>query len=120
MTGGYAGVGLELCKILYAHNATVWIAGRSEAKAQKAIASIREASQSSKGSVQFLSLDLSDFATIKPAVELFTAKEQRLDVLVNNAGVCLTLLSTVMLHVPMTDTSTGHVSPRGQSRRPRK
>ncbi|KAI0153403.1 hypothetical protein BJ166DRAFT_532715 [Pestalotiopsis sp. NC0098] len=87
VTGGYAGVGFELCKILYAHNATIWIAGRSEAKAQKAIASMREASRSSKGSVQFLSLDLSDFATIKPAVELFTAKEQRLDVLVNNAGV---------------------------------
>lgn len=87
VTGGYAGVGLELCKILYAHNATVWIAGRSESKAQKAISSIKEASPKSKGQVEFLCLDLSDLSTIKPAVQSFAAKQDRLDVLVNNAGV---------------------------------
>lgn len=90
MTGGYAGVGFELCKILYAHNATVWIAGRSESKAQKAITSIKDLSPGSNGTVYFLNLDLSDFSTIKPAVESFLAQEQRLDVLVNNAGVGLT------------------------------
>ncbi|KAF7526033.1 hypothetical protein G7054_g10894 [Neopestalotiopsis clavispora] len=87
VTGGYAGVGFELCKILYAHNATVWIAGRSESKAQKAISSIKDLSPGSNGTVHFLNLDLSDFSTIKPAVESFLAQEQRLDVLVNNAGV---------------------------------
>ncbi|KAI1177937.1 NAD(P)-binding protein [Nemania sp. FL0916] len=87
VTGGYAGVGFELCKILYAHNATVWIAGRSESKAQAAIASIQKEVQNSNGQIHFLHIDLSDLSTIKPAVEIFTAKEQRLDVLVNNAGV---------------------------------
>jgi retinol dehydrogenase 12 len=87
VTGGYAGVGFELCKILYAHNATVWIAGRSDAKAQKAMSSIKEASPRSQGHLDFLHLDLSDLSTIKPAVESFTAQQQRLDVLVNNAGV---------------------------------
>lgn len=87
MTGGYSGVGFELCNILYAHNATVWIAGRSESKAQKAIESIGIASPDSKGQLHFLSLDLSDLSTIKPAVHFFTAQEHRLDVLVNNAGV---------------------------------
>ncbi|KAI9150073.1 Short-chain dehydrogenase/reductase [Paramyrothecium foliicola] len=87
VTGGYAGVGFELCKILYTHNANVWVAGRSESKAQKAIAAIKEGSPHSSGSVSFLSLDLSNLATIKPAVEAFTAQSQRLDVLVNNAGV---------------------------------
>lgn len=87
MTGGYGGVGFELCKILYAHNATVWVAGRSEAKAQKAIASLKTTSPHSKGSIYFLHLDLSDLSTIKPAVEHFSAQEDRLHVLVNNAGV---------------------------------
>ena len=91
MTGGYAGIGFELCQILYAHNATVWIAGRSESKAQKAISSIKGVSPESKGQLEFLHLDLSDLSTIKPAVESFTAKQQRLDVLVNNAGVCFSL-----------------------------
>ncbi|ROW07868.1 hypothetical protein VMCG_03660 [Cytospora schulzeri] len=87
VTGGYAGLGFELCKILYAHNATVWIAGRSAAKAQRAISSIREGSPQSNGHIDFLHLDLSDLSTIKPAVHSFTAQNQRLDVLVNNAGV---------------------------------
>ncbi|KAI1470549.1 NAD(P)-binding protein [Daldinia caldariorum] len=87
VTGGYAGVGFELCKILYAQNATVWIAGRSAPKAEKAILDIKNASPSSNGHVKFLHVDLSDLKTIKPAVESFTAQEQRLDVLVNNAGV---------------------------------
>ncbi|KAI1474574.1 NAD(P)-binding protein [Daldinia eschscholtzii] len=87
VTGGYAGLGFELCKILYAHNATVWIAGRSASKADKAILNIKNASPSSNGHINFLNLDLSDLKTIKPAVDSFTAQEQRLDVLVNNAGV---------------------------------
>ncbi|KAI1337574.1 hypothetical protein F5Y15DRAFT_417717 [Xylariaceae sp. FL0016] len=87
VTGGYAGVGYELSKILYAHNATVWIAGRSESKARKAIASIKEASPGSNGQIRFLYLDLADLSTIKPSVESFTSREQRLHVLVKNAGL---------------------------------
>ncbi|KAI1158691.1 NAD(P)-binding protein [Nemania serpens] len=87
VTGGYAGVGFELCKILYAHNATVWIAGRSESKALEAISNIKKSLPDSSGSLNFLRLDLSDLSTIKPAVDSFTAEEARLDVLVNNAGV---------------------------------
>ncbi|KAI1261714.1 hypothetical protein F5Y18DRAFT_419457 [Xylariaceae sp. FL1019] len=87
VTGGYTGVGFELCKILYAKNATVWIAGRSEPKARAAMSRIIEAEPASKGRLEFLPLDLSDLATIKPAVESFTSQSDRLDVLVNNAGV---------------------------------
>ncbi|KAI0162108.1 hypothetical protein GGR57DRAFT_453143 [Xylariaceae sp. FL1272] len=87
VTGGYAGVGFELCKILYAKNATVWVAGRSESKARAAVSRIMDTVPASKGRLEFLSLDLSDLATIKPAVESFTSHSDRLDVLVNNAGV---------------------------------
>ncbi|KAJ4387334.1 short-chain alcohol dehydrogenase [Gnomoniopsis smithogilvyi] len=98
VTGGYAGVGLELCKILYAHNATVYIAGRSAAKAEAAISHILEANPYSAGKLFFLQLDLSDLATIKPAVERFTASNSRLDVLVNNAGVMFPPVGSVDAH----------------------
>ena len=87
MTGGYAGVGFELSQILYAHNATVYIVGRSESKASTAITNIRNNFPKSLGRLEFLRVDLSDLSTIKPGVEAFLAREQRLDVLVNNAGV---------------------------------
>lgn len=89
MTGGYAGVGFELCKILYMRNATVCIAGRAESKAQKAVAEIKEAYLESSGHINYLILDLSNLSTIKPAVESFIAQQPRLDVLVNNAGVSI-------------------------------
>jgi retinol dehydrogenase-12 len=87
VTGGYAGVGLELCKILYSANGTVYVAGRSAEKAKTAIAAITENAPASKGKVDFLQFDLSDLKTIKPAVEKFNKKESRLDTLTNNAGV---------------------------------
>ena len=87
MTGGYAGIGFELSQILYAHNATVYIVGRSKAKASTAITKIRTKFPNSPGRLEFLYVDLSDLSTVKPGVEAFLAREQRLDVLVNNAGV---------------------------------
>jgi len=87
ITGGYAGVGKELASILYSKHATVYIAGRSEQKAQEAIRQVKENHPSSSGRIEFLLLDLNDLTTIKPAVETFRARESRLDVLVNNAGV---------------------------------
>lgn len=53
----------------------------------KAISAMKEAYPDSKGRVEFLMLDLSDLATIKPAAEEFLAKESKLHVLTNNAGV---------------------------------
>jgi len=87
ITGGYAGVGYQLSKIIYGKNGTVYIAGRSAEKAEKAIAEIKQAEPGSTGKLEFLQLDLSDLATIKPAVEKFNSLEKTLDVLINNAGV---------------------------------
>lgn len=87
VTGGYAGVGKELCKILYQHNGTVYVAGRSRSKYDAAEAEIKKAHPGSKGKLEFLHLDLADLPTIKASADAFLAKEQRLDVLTNNAGV---------------------------------
>lgn len=87
ITGGYAGVGLDLAHILYSHDGTVYIAGRSPSKATAAIDAIRASFPASKGRLEFLRVDLADLSTIQPAGAAFLAREPRLDVLTNNAGV---------------------------------
>ncbi|OCL12084.1 NAD(P)-binding protein [Glonium stellatum] len=87
VTGGYAGVGLELTKILFQKNATIYAAGRSKDKANRAIEVIKNEFPNSTGRVEFLQLDLEDLSTIKRSAEEFLSKEPRLDVLVNNAGI---------------------------------
>lgn len=76
-----------MSKILYSHNATVYIAGRSSIKGQQAIESIQSEEPNSSGKLRFLQLDLSDLTTIKQAAEEFMSKESKLHWLDNNAGV---------------------------------
>ncbi|KAI1453286.1 putative short-chain dehydrogenase [Annulohypoxylon moriforme] len=87
VTGSNTGVGKELARILYSKNARVYIAARSQDKANKAIEEISNAFPNSKGGLVFLKLDLSDLTTIKASADEFLAKEEKLDVLFNNAGV---------------------------------
>jgi NAD(P)-dependent dehydrogenase (short-subunit alcohol dehydrogenase family) len=89
VTGGYSGIGFELCTILAQAGGKVYLAGRSEEKAQAAIAKIKALPTTASPAVEivFLPLSFDDLTTIKPAVATFTAAESRLDVLFNNAGV---------------------------------
>ncbi|PYH91569.1 NAD(P)-binding protein [Aspergillus ellipticus CBS 707.79] len=86
-TGGYAGCGFELVKMLYQKNATVYVAGRTASKAKKAITAITEEFPTSTGRLEYLFLDLTDLPSIKEAVNIFNSNETRLDVLTNNTGV---------------------------------
>ncbi|KAK9424749.1 putative short-chain dehydrogenase [Seiridium unicorne] len=87
VTGSNAGIGKELARILFAKNARVYIAARSEEKSQKAIADIQKAVPDSTGELIFLQLDLADLESVKYAARSFLAKEQKLNILFNNAGV---------------------------------
>lgn len=87
VTGATSGMGKELARVLYAKNAKVYIACRSEEKATEAVAAIKKASPQSKGELIFISLDLADLAKVKAAAESFLARESKLHVLFNNAGV---------------------------------
>lgn len=73
--------------MLYSKNAKVYIAARSQDKANNAISDIKKAYPSSKGDLAFLKLDLSDLTKIKASADEFIAKEKKLDVLFNNAGI---------------------------------
>lgn len=74
-------------KILYQKNSKIYVAGRSAQKGSQAIQNVKAAFPKSSGHLEFLLLDLADLTTIKRSVEDFLAKETRLDILWNNAGV---------------------------------
>jgi retinol dehydrogenase-12 len=87
ITGGYSGIGFQLAKIVYGKNATVYLAGRRTREGLNAIKEITALHPSAKGRLEFLSLDLADLTSVKKSAEEFMARESRLDVLWNNAGV---------------------------------
>ncbi|KAI2467659.1 NAD(P)-binding protein [Annulohypoxylon bovei var. microspora] len=87
VTGSNTGVGKEIARILYSKNAKVYMLGRSEERMKTAIESIKTAVPKSAGDLTYIHLDLADLESIKPSVEKFLGKEQKLDILFNNAGV---------------------------------
>lgn len=91
VTGGYGGIGYELSKMLFNAGAKVYIAGRSLEQGQKAIREIQAAAPAGgeAGVLEFLHVDMSDLEAVAAAAEEFKSREQRLDVLFQNAGVSM-------------------------------
>ncbi len=88
VTGGSGGLGLETARALAAHGAHVVIAARDPQKLDDAATSIREAHPDA--SIETLVLDLADVSSCRrAAISLLTATD-RLDLLINNAGVMCT------------------------------
>ncbi|KAK9256433.1 hypothetical protein V1507DRAFT_449485 [Lipomyces tetrasporus] len=88
VTGATSGVGVELAKILYWKNATVYIGTRSETNYGKAVKYIAEdATQPSKGELRLLKMDLMDLPTVKSAADKLIAEAKRLDSVWYNAGI---------------------------------
>jgi NAD(P)-dependent dehydrogenase (short-subunit alcohol dehydrogenase family) len=73
--------------MLYQQNAKIYVAARSESKTMEVIREIQRAHPTSAGELVFLRLQLDDLTTVKQSAQEFLAKETRLHVLWNNAGV---------------------------------
>ncbi|KAI0334991.1 NAD-P-binding protein [Cubamyces sp. BRFM 1775] len=86
VTGGNTGIGREIVKRSLMKNAKVYLAARSQQKAERAIQELRE--ETGKEAL-FLQLDLSDLNAVKKAAEEFKQRESQLDVLYLNAGVMM-------------------------------
>lgn len=84
VTGANTGIGFEVANALAARGARVLLACRDEAKAIAAMGRIRQ--KALEAELAFLPLDLADLASVRRAAEL-AAREPRVDVLINNAGV---------------------------------
>jgi NAD(P)-dependent dehydrogenase (short-subunit alcohol dehydrogenase family) len=82
---GAGGLGYESALALAGAGATVVVAGRNPAKGAEAVAAIRQAHPGAD--VAFGLLDLADLASVAAFAEAFGAAHERLDILMNNAGV---------------------------------
>ncbi|KAK1045124.1 hypothetical protein LTS16_006673 [Friedmanniomyces endolithicus] len=93
VTGGNAGLGKETVLQLAKHEPKeIFLAARTRSKAEAAIAEIKVAIP--KVNITFLELELSSFASVKQAAKDFQARSDRLDILINNAGVAALSYST--------------------------
>lgn len=72
---------------LHSKNARVYIACRSEERALEAIERITQTSLGRREELIYLPFDLTDLEKIRKAKEVFEGREDRLDILVCNAGV---------------------------------
>jgi retinol dehydrogenase-11 len=89
VTGANCGIGYETALELAKRGARVIIACRDETKANQACDKIKQESKNDKVEVELL--DLSKLKSIKAFSERIIAKLDRLDVLINNAGIKMNL-----------------------------
>ncbi len=88
VTGGSGGLGLETARALAAHGAHVVIAARDQQKLDSAATTIRTAHPDA--SIETLVLDLADISSCRRAAVSLLTSSERLDLLINNAGVMCT------------------------------
>lgn len=85
VTGAGSGLGQAAAAGFARLGASVRALGRDEDRAEQAAAAVRDAS--SGGDVRPVACDVSSVASLQAFVRAFRAREERLDLLVNNAGV---------------------------------
>ena len=83
--GANAGIGRETAVDLATRGARVIMACRNPTKAQAALSEIRQ--RSGNDDVVFRQVDVSDLNSVRRFTEQILKEEDRLDILINNAGV---------------------------------
>jgi len=94
VTGSSSGIGYEAARVLANKEAKVIIAVRNLEKGKKAKEKILI--QNKNADVEVMKIDLSDLSSIKLFAEEFKNKFDKLDILINNAGVMIPPYSKTM------------------------
>jgi NAD(P)-dependent dehydrogenase (short-subunit alcohol dehydrogenase family) len=97
VTGANGGLGLETSRALAAAGAHVVMAARNQQKAAAAVEDIR--GTVSEPSLEVIALDLGSQASVRVAAEQILATHDRIDLLINNAG---------LMGIPERKTVDGH------------
>lgn len=87
ITGGNAGIGLICSQVLAKRGARVFLLARSEARYQEAFQSFQQADEESAKRWSYVACDLADLESVKAAAAQLAKDTDRIDVLLNNAGV---------------------------------
>jgi len=85
ITGATGGIGLSTAAAVAGRGARVLVTGRNRDTAQAAVAQLK--ARSGNDRIDFLLADLSTQAGVRSLVQQVTTRTDRLDVLVNNAGL---------------------------------
>jgi NAD(P)-dependent dehydrogenase (short-subunit alcohol dehydrogenase family) len=88
ITGGNAGIGKESAIAIASMGSRVIFTSRDARRGAEALAEVKERSGSSK--VELLSLDLASLASIRSFAATLMSRTDRIDVLLNNAGLLQT------------------------------
>ena len=96
ITGANSGLGLESTKALAAKGATVVMACRNMRKAEQAKAEVLRLTPDAN--LDVMALDNASLDSVRAFADAFKAKYDRLDILLNNAGV---------MAIPRTETEEG-------------
>jgi NAD(P)-dependent dehydrogenase (short-subunit alcohol dehydrogenase family) len=86
VTGSTGGLGRELARRLAADGAHVIVHGRNQERGDELVAEIAAAG---KGSARFIAADLASFAEVRQLAATILEDYDRLDLLINNAGIWL-------------------------------
>ena len=85
ITGSNSGLGYETARVLANKNATIIVAVRNQEKGKAAVEKIKL--ESPHADIQVMIVDLSNLESIHRFAENFKSKFNKLDLLINNAGV---------------------------------
>jgi NAD(P)-dependent dehydrogenase (short-subunit alcohol dehydrogenase family) len=89
ITGCSAGLGIETARSLHATGAKLFLTVRNKEKGEAVIRDILKTSQG-KGSIELIFMDLSNLSSVRSGAADFLSRSDKLNVLINNAGVVLT------------------------------
>ena len=85
VTGANSGIGLEAVKLFAANGAQVIMACRNASKAQAAAEQVM--AETAGASLEIMALDLADLASVKEFAQEVSGRFDKVDVLLNNAGL---------------------------------
>ncbi len=92
VTGANSGLGYEAARALAGKGARVFLGCRNQAKGAEAMAKIREGAPGA--ALELLQMDLADLSSLRAASQQLTQRAERLDGLINNAGLMALPYST--------------------------
>jgi NAD(P)-dependent dehydrogenase (short-subunit alcohol dehydrogenase family) len=91
VTGANSGIGVETARAIHATGATLYLTARDSAKAQQAVDNIKNGpGPKSDAPIHAIEMRLDSFASVRAAAKVFHATNDRLNLLILNAGVMAT------------------------------